>query len=103
MTVRTPAIDQPAAENLGQADWTPSWLCLNSGALPGNHRVLTQRTGDRLLVRIPTNGPLMGFAGGAAATVLVEAADGSVVRAHGLITATTHAGTDAILDLNSVA
>lgn len=100
MTVRTPGIDQPADDDLELADWAPSWLCLNSGALPGNHRVLTQRAGDRLLVRMPGSGPLLGFAGGASATVLVETADGSIVCAHGLISAPDDAGADAVLDLN---
>lgn len=102
MTVSTPAETQVTtfpAEAETPAGWAPSWLCLNSGALPGNHRVLTRRAGNKLLVRIPDSTPLLGFASGAKATVTVESADGTIFHARGLVTVPPSPGMDAVFDL----
>lgn len=85
---------QTAAVSVVRPEWEPSWLCLNSGALPGNHRVLTRRSEDRLLIRIPASTPLRGFASGSEVTVMIESADGSVLRSRGLIEASARSDGD---------
>ncbi len=63
----------------------PGWLCLDRGALPGMHPVITLCDGDHLLVLVPDAAPLAGFVAGTAATVIVTVADGSRLRAAGEI------------------
>jgi hypothetical protein len=63
----------------------PGWLCLDTGALPGMHPVQALCDGEHLLLRVADADPLAGFASGAEATVVVDATDGSRLRARGTL------------------